>query len=112
MQSCVLSMLRVLAFHADLSGTLSLYVDGILRASKMIGLTSFQHGDGAPLSIFRRAGSSSNLAHYAASTDALTGELQKMGVQRQTLRGGVIAEWRAGRGWCDARMYDLRPWWI
>lgn len=59
----------------DTNGTLSLYVDGILRGSSSFSpaVTSFQHGDGAGLSIFRRAGSANNLAQYANAADTLTG---------------------------------------
>lgn len=59
----------------DTNGTLSLYVDGILRGSSSFSpaVISFQQRDGAGLSIFRRAGSATNLAHFAEAADTLTG---------------------------------------
>lgn len=69
----------LLCWHAEPSGKLALYVDGIKRALKDVSsvvssFNSFQHGDNMAFSIFRRAGTSNNPAQFADPSDTLTGE--------------------------------------
>jgi hypothetical protein len=74
---------------------MTLYVNGTSRATATAtGVGFFIHSGTTPFSIFRRAGSPTNLAQYAESSDLFTGGVKGA--------GGVCGFVGSGKGWGEA----------